>query len=289
MNIQKDLIVEGATGRPTLMDLYLPEQAHNCPVVVFAHGFKGFKDWGHWHQIAKRFVDDGFAFVKFNFSHNGTTLQHPLDFADLEAFGQNNYSKELADLDAVINWIYQPTNWPQPDAIDTQQLTLIGHSRGGGIGIVKAANDERIRALVTWASVSQLDYSWHGQAHHIEQWQKEGVVYILNGRTRQMMPLNVQLYEDFVQNAARFSIEQALKKRADLPMLIIHGTADPAVGTFAAEQLKQWHSGARLEWIEEGDHVFGGKHPFPPDQPLPLHTEKLLEKTVAFLKSVVAV
>ncbi|WP_435524823.1 hypothetical protein [Chryseobacterium indoltheticum] len=36
--------------------------------------------------------------VKFNFSHNGTTVEDPENFADLEAFGNNNYSKELSDL-----------------------------------------------------------------------------------------------------------------------------------------------------------------------------------------------
>ena len=37
-------------------------------------------------------------FVKFNFSHNGTTLESPSDFKDLESFGNNNFSKELYDL-----------------------------------------------------------------------------------------------------------------------------------------------------------------------------------------------
>ena len=33
------------------------------------------------------------------------TVQQPIDFPDLEAFGHNNYTKELDDLDQVLNWV----------------------------------------------------------------------------------------------------------------------------------------------------------------------------------------
>ncbi len=53
-------------------------------------------------MIAGQFVRAGFAFLKFNFSHNGTTPDHPQDFVDLEAFGNNNYTKQLFDLGKVL-------------------------------------------------------------------------------------------------------------------------------------------------------------------------------------------
>ena len=52
--------------------------------------------------MAKEFAKDGFCFIKFNFSHNGGTVEQPIDFPDLEAFGNNNYTKELDDLESVI-------------------------------------------------------------------------------------------------------------------------------------------------------------------------------------------
>ena len=75
------------------------------PLVIFCHGFKGFKDFGCWDLVAKAFVEAGLAFVKFNFSYNGTTVDDPLNFGDLEAFGQNNFSIELDDLGAVIDFM----------------------------------------------------------------------------------------------------------------------------------------------------------------------------------------
>ena len=285
MNIRKDLIVEGAAGRPFLLDAYLPDDLNHCAIVVFMHGFKGFKDWGFWDLVAERFVDAGFAFIKFNFSHNGTTIDQPLDFVDLEAFGQNNYSKELQDIDTVLNWIHQPENWPTSEAIDLSRIVLIGHSRGGGISIIKAAEDKRVHALITWAAVARLDYSWHEQGDYITHWKKEGVVRALNGRTKQMMPLYYQLYEDFQSHADAYSTESALQKRTDLPMLILHGTEDPAVPFFAGQQLQEWKPDAQLELLEGADHVFGGRHPWPAGEGLSLDGEILVNKSISFLIS----
>ena len=61
--------------RSFLLDIaWVPDQKPK-PVVVFFHGFKGLKDWGPWHLMADFFAERGYVFVKFNFSHNGTTLE----------------------------------------------------------------------------------------------------------------------------------------------------------------------------------------------------------------------
>ena len=278
MNIEKDLIVEGAEGKPILLDTFFPDNKNGAPIVLFAHGFKGFKDWGHWELIAAAFAKAGFVFIKFNFSHNGTTLEQPLDFADLDAFGQNNYMKELRDLDVVMNWIAEQS-WSGPST----SIGLIGHSRGGGIGIIKAANDERIKALATWAAVSRLDYGWQGNEALINKWREEGVQYIFNGRTKQNMPLYFQLYENFEANANLLDIESALQKRSDLDLLIVHGSDDPAVSFAAAAELHRWQPYSKLHKIEGADHVFGARNPFT-DAELPQHSVELVEQTIAFFK-----
>jgi len=276
MNIQKDTIVDGRHGKPIPIDCYFPQETKNSRIIVFAHGFKGFKDWGHWGLIAQAFAEAGFIFIKFNFSHNGTTPNQPIDFADLEAFGNNSYTKELADIDVVLNWIDQQT-WASP------QVGLIGHSRGGGIGIIKSANDNRIKALATWAAVSRLDYSWRDKPDLLEKWKTEGVLYNMNGRTKQNMPLYYQLFEDFEANAELLNTEIALQKRADLGLLIVHGTEDPAIPYFAAKQLHQWQPNSTLHLIEDANHVFGGSHPYKSIE-LPSHAKELVEVSIQFFK-----
>jgi hypothetical protein len=62
--------------------------------IIFCHGFKGFKDWGCWQMIADYFVENGFAFLKFNFSHNGLGLEDSADFDALDKFSINTLGKK---------------------------------------------------------------------------------------------------------------------------------------------------------------------------------------------------
>jgi dienelactone hydrolase len=116
--------------KPIVYDLYYKDSEQPLPVVIFAHGYKGFKDWGPWHLVAEAFADAGFCFIKFNFSHNGGTVEQPIDFPDLEAFAQNNYSIELDDLKRVIDFVESENGKSLPKA---STISLIGHSRGGGV------------------------------------------------------------------------------------------------------------------------------------------------------------
>jgi len=273
-----NIILNGAANRPFALDVFFTENATQKPIIIFAHGFKGFKDWGHWGRIGEAFAEVGFVFVKFNFSHNGVTTDQALDFADLEAFGQNNYMKEIVDLGVVTDWLFEQKDIPETE-IDRTKITVIGHSRGGPIAILKALRDARITSVITWASVYQLDY-WHND-QLIEQWRKDGVWNILNGRTKQQMPLYFQLYENFIENKDWLDIQAALNQ-LNKPMLILHGSGDPAVPVFAAEQLHSWKKEAEMHIIEGANHVFGGSHPFTA-QDLPEHSRILVEKCVHFL------
>lgn len=278
----KNVVLQGSNNRPFLVDAYAPEGQGNIPVVVFCHGFKGFKDWGHWDMIAQAFVAAGFCFVKFNFSHNGTTVDQPLDFADLEAFGQNNYSKELADTATVLDWIATSktlADW----SIDRNNISIIGHSRGGPIALITALEQSAVQQVVTWAGVNELDYAWQKEGFDRAGWRKEGVYYIRNGRTKQEMPQYYQLYEDYMLNSSRFSIQQVLSKLR-LPYLILHGDNDPAVSVAAAQYLKSNCAAAKLEILPNADHVFGGKHPYESTQ-LPTDSSALVNKTIDFLRT----
>ena len=155
MLISRNDIIPGKNGRPIVLDFGYKPNGIKKPIVVFAHGFKGFKDWGHFNMVMEHIIANDCAFVKFNFSHNGGTAEQPIDFPDLEAFGNNNYTKELDDLRSVIDWVENNQEIPNHE-VDVDQIYLIGHSRGGGISILASKEDKRIKKLITWASVSDL-------------------------------------------------------------------------------------------------------------------------------------
>jgi uncharacterized protein len=129
MQTVKNILIAGSGGRQMALDLCYENTDSPKPVVIYAHGFNGFKDWGNFDLIAARFAAAGFVFIKFNFSHNGTTPAQPSDFTDLEAFGQNNYTIELHDLNAVVDWVCSPLN-NYRDIIDCRRYCNIARFAG---------------------------------------------------------------------------------------------------------------------------------------------------------------
>jgi uncharacterized protein len=282
MKIINNKILNGTSGLDFSFDLYLPNITFfepPRPLLIFAHGFKGFKDWGHWHRIAENFAANGFAFLKFNFSHNGSSPENLTEFCNLEAFGNNNFSKELGDLNSIINWAHENASEHQ---LDKDNISLVGHSRGGPIVLLQGAKDTRISKIICWAAVHELDYAWQ-DVLQLEQWKNEGVIYSKNARTGQEMPLYYQLYADFTANLEKFSVQKAVSK-LNKAILIVHGTNDPAVSLASAEYLHQHAANSILKIIDGADHVFGGRHPFPETTEMPVHTTALIEETINFLR-----
>lgn len=257
--IKKSHIITQQNTKSIVADVsFIPDDTKK-PIVIFCHGYKGFKDWGCWNLLAEKIASSSLFVLKFNFSHNGGTIENPIDFPDLNAFGENNFSKELDDLDTVLSWITNPEN-SYASEVDTSNIILIGHSRGGGIVTIKAAEDERITQLITLAGVS--DYkSRFPTGPELVYWKKEGVAYIENARTQQQMPHYIQFYEDFVLNETRLTISRAAKT-LKIPHLIIHGTSDDTVPFNEAERLHDWSSLSELFVIEDANHVFDGGHPW---------------------------
>lgn len=277
MKIYKNKIIHRADKKPILYDVYLPENSKPEQLVIFMHGYKGFKDWGAWEIMAKFFANENIAFLKFNFSHNGTTIKNPTDITDLEAFAMNNYSLELEDLEAVITYTHS-----EEFPIKQQYTTLMGHSRGGGIAIIKAAEDNRINKVVTLAGVSDFRIRFQENTEAFKKWSETGITYIENTRTKQQLPHYFQFYEDFMANETRFTIKRAMASLKQ-PILIIQGTGDSSVPQEEAMVLKISNPKAELFLIENADHVFGAHHPWEADL-LPDDLEKAIRKSIEFIK-----
>ncbi len=278
MEIRKNIVLERIDKKPILIDTFFLKESINQPAVVFCHGYKGFKDWGAWNLMAESIAKAGFCFVKFNFSHNGGTIENPIDFPDLEAFGNNNYTKELEDLNDVLDWVQ--SYFKENESIDTSNINLIGHSRGGGISIIKASEDNRINKLITLASISDFGRRT-ATVGDLEKWKETGVKYVVNGRTKQQMPHYYQFYKNFKENEARLNIKTA-EERLNIPHLIVHGDNDTSISIDEAKELHQWNSKSKLEIIPDADHVFNVKHPWG-ESTLSNELEKVVEAVLDFL------
>ena len=269
-------------NRPIVYDIRYTQDGLPKPVIIFLHGFKGFKDWGPFNLISEYFASHKYVFLKFNLSHNGTTPGAPLDFADLEAFGENNYIIELNDLESVIDHLFDK-NFPVPaEELDLNKIFLIGHSRGGGVAIIKTAEEKRVKGLATWASVDSLAPNISETA--LSTWKKEGVRFIYNGRTKQNMPMKYRFYKEYHENQERLNIQKAVSGM-ETPFIAFHGTEDETLAPAMLENLKRWNPMINAQFIKSANHTFGGKHPYSSHR-LPETLQHVCRETNKFFESI---
>ncbi|RYF20452.1 MAG: alpha/beta hydrolase [Flavobacteriales bacterium] len=274
--IQQDYFsLTGANGKTIIGDLTYDDKNTIAPLIIFVHGFKGFKDWGAHNLVAKHFAANGFRYLKFNLSHGGVTPEKPNDVSDLETFADNTFSKEMLDIDLVIGYAVEN--------LKVNEIYLIGHSRGGGLSILQASNNPHIKALITWSAIADFSSLWKKEQE--ENWKKEGKIYVENARTKEKMPLNLTLLQDFEENKKKLDI-LSCAKRINIPWLIIQGDDDVNVPFATAQKLADANLNARLLKIEGANHVYGASHPYQQES-LPAQLFKVCEKSIEFLNKVI--
>jgi alpha-beta hydrolase superfamily lysophospholipase len=261
----------GAENRPSLYDLTIPEN-WNKRLIIFSHGYMGYKDWGAWNLMEDFFVEKGFGFLKFNISHNGGTIENGIDFPDLEAFSENRYSFELNDMESIIALALNKVD-------DSEEVYLIGHSRGGGMVLLQSQHPA-ISKIAVLAPISDIGKRFPtGDA--LENWKSEGVRYTTNGRTKQQMPHKYVQHEDFIEHKERLNIE-FFSRNASIPICVIHGEDDPSVKIQEGEAIANW-AGIDLIRIPNEQHTFGAKQPWT-EKELPLGLQKVCEHLLEFFQ-----
>ncbi len=263
----------GSLG-PILVDVRAAGRTAARPAVVVVHGFKGFKDWGMFPPLAERLALAGFTAVSANLSGSG--VDDAGEFTLPDRFGHNTFSAELQDVGTVANALMSGLL----GVSGPSTLGLIGHSRGGGVAILQAAKDSRVRALVTWAAIATVE-RWPRDQRTV--WRAAGRSEVRNARTGQTLPLYTDVLDDIEQNGASLDIEAAAA-RITIPWLLVHGTSDESVGFSEAELLKGASSRktTRLMPIEGGGHTFGATHPWSSGTP---QIDTVFDATLEWLSS----
>jgi len=250
------ILIENRDGLPLRGDLHRPDGEGPHPLVVVAHGFKGFKDWGFFPHLAEGLAGAGLAALRFNFAGSGIG-DDPMAFDRLDLFEKNSISGEIADLEDLVGAL---PGRPELEGVDLDRLGLFGHSRGGGVAVLFATREPRIRSLVTWAGVA----SWgrYFSPEILETWEREGVLMVENARTKQLMPLGMDLHRDLTERLSELDVVATAAKSA-IPHLIVHGEADEAVPAEDGAAIRDASDGrAKLFLIEGTGHTFGAVHPF---------------------------
>jgi dienelactone hydrolase len=243
-----------------LIDVRAGGRGSPRPAVLVVPGFKGFKDWGMFPPFAERLARAGLSAVSVNLSGSG--VDDAGDFTLVERFGHNTYSAELDDALQVVDALARGAlGVAQPSSIG-----LVGHSRGGGIGVLAATEDRRITALATWAAISSVE-RWSPAEQR--EWREAGFKEIINARTGQRLPLYPDVLDDIERHAGgRLNILGAAE-RLEIPWLILHGAEDESVSPLEGEALHAAAKGDRARHLPVGGagHTFGTVHPWRGETP----------------------
>ena len=254
----------GPEGRVLHGILDLPEKPPPgpCPTIVVCHGFKGFMEWGFFPALAELLADRGFLVVRFDFSGAGRRPGEDR-VSDLEAFRADTYSRELAELGAILGGLDEIAG----GRCDRRRLGLFGHSRGGAVALLGAAHPEHgddVEALVTWSAIARLD-RWSDEEK--ARWRRDGELTVTNSRTGQELPLGLGLLEDVERHGPALDPVAAARRRT-APWLLVHGGDDESVPAAEGERLAEAAGEPKeLVIVEGAGHTFGARHPF--DHPTP--------------------
>ncbi len=243
-----DWSIEGSRGE-TIYGTTHQHSAERKGVVLVAHGFKGYKDYGMFPWLSTQFSSEGFEVHRFNFAHSGMgALDGPFEREDL--FEQSTWNRQVEDLQILVD------TFSIPDC----PLFIVGHSRGGvcallsvGRGAVKATG------VMTLASPSSC-LSLPDQMQ--QTLLQDGRIESPSGRTGQMLYVGKAFLEEQLDDPEQHDLLQ-LVTQIDCPCLLIHGRDDSTVPVNAAMELDEAISDSTLAVIEGGDHVFNTPNPFP--------------------------
>ncbi|KAA0211292.1 alpha/beta fold hydrolase [bacterium] len=257
-------LLRGADGEEIAGDLYLPAGEGTPPLVLILHGFKGFKHWGFFPTLAQSFADNGIAAAALSLSHCG--VQGDTDqFNRLDLFEKDTWGRRLFDVQQVVEAAARGLLTDKRE-LDRTRLGILGHSMGGGLGVLYAARDPRIRALVTLAAVSTANRFPPAEVKaHLKAF---GHMKLTHARTGQELRVGPSFFEEVETNPEAFDIRRAAS-RLEIPWLLIHGVDDQSVAfeesltlLEAANTNGVRGSNTRLLSIENTDHVLGTQHPF---------------------------
>jgi len=238
--------IDSDEALPIRGDLDAPDNPR--ALIVIVHGFKGFKDWGFFPWLARHLSQHRFAVCRFNMSRSGIG-DDPEAFGRLDLFAGDTYSIQLADLRAAVRHAQH-----QFPALPT---FLLGHSRGGGVALLGAADVPRLNGVVVWSPIATAD-RWDDATKR--EWRASGSLDVVNQRTKQVMRMSPSIVDDYESHREQLDI-LAAAARLKVPMLVVHGGKDDSVPPEEGRLVARRAADSSLVLIQNASHTYNAIHP----------------------------
>lgn len=219
-------------------DLIKPDNADKCPVAVIFHGLmssRGNVTHNMFEDIAQRLAKENIASVKFDFNGHGESGG---DFSDMNVFSEILDAAKIVEYVRGLDWV--------------SEIYIIGHSQGALVGGMTAGYyRECIKKLVLLAPAATIkDDAQNGSCF--------GIPYDSINIPDYIEMTNVY-DEKFRLGGLYFRIAKTLPIYETTAMfkgetLIIHGSADEAVGVIGSKRYAECMDNVTLHIIENETH-----------------------------------
>src|SRR5436309_177151 len=151
----------------------MPDGKERTWLVIVAHGFRGFKDWGFFPYLCQNLSQSGFAALSFNHALCGVR-ENPYEITDLLRFSSNSTTQELKDWDLILDSVLSG-NLCHSARMKLNAIGIVGHSRGGSYGILLSRRVRQIQTVVAWGAIHTFQrFSAETQC----QWRKDGFIEV---------------------------------------------------------------------------------------------------------------
>jgi len=205
-------------------------------LLIIGHGVTGNKDRPWAEGLANAIADSGTPALRFSFSGNGDSEG---DFRD------STISKEVQDLTAVID---------AATAEGYDDIIFAGHSMGGAVGVISAAQDDRIKRLISLAGMVYTKK--FAEVEFGDATPDQGFMW-----DDEDCPLSQTYVDDM--NAIGDVLDRA--PQITVPWLLVHGSEDDVVPIQESHDIKP-KAGGSTEFVE----IPGSNHVFADDAQQPM-------------------
>lgn len=196
-------------------------------IVVIGHGVTGNKDRPALIALAEGLAEADISALRFSFSGNGESGGKFID---------STISKEVEDLGSVFK------------VLTDRKICYVGHSMGGAVGVLRAAMDERIEALVSLAGmVHTNDFAFRefGEVTPDQGFMWDEPDCPLS----KLYMVDMETISSVAKHASKFNG----------PWLLVHGSEDDIVPIQDSIDILQFaNEPTELLELEGADHVFSG-------------------------------
>src|SRR5687767_4484440 len=201
-------------------------------IVLIGHGVTGNKDRPFVVALAEGLAKAGIPALRFSFSGNG---------ASQGKFSESTISKEVEDLGSVI------------DAFKDREICYVGHSMGGAVGVLRAANDQRIKALVSLAGMV-----------HTKAFAEREFGMVRPGEGFMWDDTNCPLSQRYIDDMGKIGTVVELGSKIRVPWLLVHGVEDDVVPLQdSLDIFAKANEPKKLVKLPAANHVFAGDHTAP--------------------------